>query len=284
MMLALALMIAAGIGWGANETGKLPPEVLVLAVGVVALGGLLADTFVGLGVGLLGAAILAASQELLNRHATDARWAYGASLVLLVLLGAVVGTASERMRRERRRQQRAEAMAVIPAAGSLGLLGVEDAQLRLVEELSRAHRYGRPLSVVALQVRIDPQALAPDDARRARRAVARTLESGLHSTDTPFVIDDETFGVLLPEHDADDARRLADSLVADAGSASFADRTADRRRAVREVAELEVRVRDTVSAVGEAREQQAEALRLANLETLRSVATGDDAQRSVERA
>lgn len=284
LMMATGLMMASGIGWGAEATRQLPPAVLVVAVGIVAVGGLFTDVFIGLAIGLVAAALVAASQLLAHRSATDAPWAYVATLVLLVLLGGVTGTASERLRRERRRQLRAEAMAVIPAGGSLGLLGLDDAQLRLVEELARAHRYSRPFSIITLRAHVDPRALSPDDVRRARRAVARVLESGLHSTDTPYVIDEETFGVLLPETTADNARLVADSLAAEAGNATFADRTAGERRAVRDVTELGVGVREVMGAEVEAREQQAEALLIASRETLQAVPADNAAAGRLERA
>lgn len=284
LMLAAGLVIAAGVGWGAEATGHLPPGVVVVAVGIVAIGGVVSDGFVGLGLGLLGAAILGGSQLVLNRHATDARGAYVATLVLIVLLGAVTGTASERMRRERRRQRRAEAMAVIPAGGSLGLLGLEDAQLRLIEELARARRYDRPLSVITLRVLTDPQALSPDEVRRIRRAVARTLESGLHSTDTPYVIDEETFGVMLPEASAETARKVADSLAVDAGNATFADRTTGGRPRVREAAELSMGISEVTGIEADGREQHAEALLIASREALQPVPTDDPVVRHSEQS
>lgn len=125
VMAVTGLLMAAGIGWGAQAVRQIPPVVLLVAVGLVAICGLLGDVFSGLAVGLVAAALIAGSQLLWHRS-TASPVAYLATLILLFLLGGVTGTLSARLRRERRRQQRAEAMAVTPAAGSLGLLSIED--------------------------------------------------------------------------------------------------------------------------------------------------------------
>lgn len=109
---------------------------------------------------------------------------------------------------------------------------------------------------------VEPDGLSPDDVHRARRAVARALESGLHSTDTPYVIDEDTFGVLLPEAGEEKARRVAGSLAAEAGHATFTDRSGggSRRRAVREVAGFDLNVHEVMGAGAADRARQADEL------------------------
>jgi hypothetical protein len=77
---------------------------------------------------------------------------------------------------------------------------------------------------------------------------------------------------------------VADSLVVEAGNASFADRSAGERRVVREVAEVSVGIREVAGAEAEAREQQAEALLTANREALQGVPTDGAAVRRTEQA
>ena len=72
-----------------------------------------------------------------------------------------------------------------PVFGSLGLLRGDLGELRLEEEIDRARRYGRPLSVgrVALDYR---EGIGADEREGAGRAVTRLLESTLRTTDVVY--------------------------------------------------------------------------------------------------
>jgi diguanylate cyclase (GGDEF)-like protein len=141
-------------------------------------------------------------------------------------LTARVGMALELIRtRERLREtedQLAAARGLEPVSGAGTLAQLRDA---LEQEMARARRYGKPVSVLLLALE-GLETLAAgrtrEAARRAVADVAETLRRALRDCDRLFRVDVEEFLVVLPETDPAGAaacgRRLRIRLAAAEGA------------------------------------------------------------------
>ncbi|MGH2593082.1 MAG: hypothetical protein ACRDGG_06180 [Anaerolineae bacterium] len=99
---------------------------------------------------------------------------------------------------------------------TLGTLKPEWAKARLDEEVLRAARFERPLSIVLLQ--LDPRTGAPLGDRAEREAALRGLIRVARAATQPPTVVAHAGGdrvlIILPEQTADQARRVADALHA----------------------------------------------------------------------
>ena len=93
-----------------------------------------------------------------------------------------------------------------------GLLSFEVAELRLREELDRAQAFHRPLGLLLVESEWESSG---DDGKQdeAYRMVARQLAAASLVHDIPFQIDQNRFGLLLPERDWDELYRYAEDVV-----------------------------------------------------------------------
>jgi hypothetical protein len=209
----------------------------VLAVVLAGIVPLAFDGLVGLLVGLLAAAGLAGAKQLLGT------WTFASfdrsllTTVLLLLLGWAAGRLGKRLRARvqnspARRNQ--EAMAF----GSLGLIPEVAALARLEEEVERAMRHGRPLSVIVVRTTLMDSTLDEDTASGARRVAARQFESALRRTDVPFALAADLLGAVLVETSDAGAWEVAAIVLERAAEAGFADRGRRGRLTLREYAEL----------------------------------------------
>lgn len=207
------------------------------------------DAFGGLLVGLVAAATYTAMRQYLPDSGPTDFVRQSVVLFLLLMVGLSSGIVADRIRRGRRIADRAGDHAVLPVAGSLGLVSAQDAEQVLADETVRAELHGRPLTTAVVTVRMIDDGLADDDVRRARRAVARALESELRVTDVVFAAADDQFGVILPETTEAAAPDVIEPALMLARAATFADRGRGHRRLLTEVAELEVVVTPVVAPV-----------------------------------
>lgn len=81
---------------------------------------------------------------------------------------------------------------------------------RLQQEVARAHRYGRPLTLLAVRC---PMAVRDEVAGR----LARLLGDACRNVDLVARIDPDLFAVLLPETELGSSAAVAERIVADAG-------------------------------------------------------------------
>lgn len=212
----------------------------LVGLAVVALTLLVAlslDAFGGIVAGFVGAAVVIAARQAGGAWTPDT---FGLSLsvsVALVVLGWRTGTLSAGLR-TRRGEDTSASGSPAAAEGSLGLLTADHALARLDEEVVRARRHRRPLTVVLVQTEItDPQ--LPADARRiARRTVARLVEGLVPETAVPFALEEDVVGAVLPETDEASAWELLGPVVDAAARASFAVRQEGERRSLIDCAEL----------------------------------------------
>ncbi len=125
---------------------------------------------------------------------------------------------------------------------------------RLEEEIIRARRHRRPLSLMVLAIRLTEPDLGEEAQQAARRSVARLVETLLRDTDVPFSLSADEVGAILPETPLDEAWELVGPLVDAITGATFTDRVRDERRNFADVADLEVGIvalpRDDIDAEG----------------------------------
>ncbi|WP_265447178.1 GGDEF domain-containing protein [Flexivirga meconopsidis] len=187
---------AAGLVAGVQTTwsARLMLGGVAVAVALLALFG---ESFTGLGVGIAGALIAAIVLQSANLW-TSERFGWSLALcAVMPLLGWLSGVAAAAARASARHAARPRAGTVAPAYGSLGLLTSDTFEQRVTEEVARAERFGRPLTLVVIESRsvVDE----PAAYQRARRSLARIMEATTRDTDVPADLGDGRFGLLLPE-------------------------------------------------------------------------------------
>jgi len=229
-------LLAAGTTGGLAALGEGTYALWGLgALALTLLGAMATDAFGGIVSGFVGAAAVIAARRL-GGDWTTADFALAASLSsCLVVVGWATGVASVRMRPTLAVRALADAE---PAFGSLGLLPAPLALARLDEEITRARRHGRPLTVVL----VSAEATDPDVSGAGRsalhRTVARLVESLVPDTAVPFALSPEEVGAILPETDEHAAWELLGPVVDAAARASFTVRDQDERRSLVDCAEL----------------------------------------------
>ncbi len=228
------------------------------------------DAFGGMLVGLIASAVFTAIHQYLPDAAPMSFAIQALTLGLLLLLGMTSGLVADRVRRGRRIATRNGGQAIATVEGSLGLLTAADAELTLDHERVRAQLHGRPLTTVLIDVVITEMGLTSEEVRRARRAVARSLETELRVTDIVYLDAEDRFGAILPETTQDAASDIVESALIVARAATFADRRAGHRRPVAEVATLDVEITQIVGL--------APAEPIATAETLAEVASAPRAK------
>ena len=220
--------VLAGLhdGWVAVLAGAAVVATVVVALRV--------DGFGGIVVGLAMSALVVAVKQVVDRWTGDTFWISLGLTLSLLTLGWLVGRLSPRLGRA----SRPDAVAgVRPAFSSLGLLSESDALDRLEDEILRSRRHRRPLCVMTVRT-VVPSDASPVVRDGAARAVARTVEGRLPSTDVPFALSAEEVGAILPESDERVAWDLVGPILDAAASASFTDRAGGSRQAVADHAEL----------------------------------------------
>ncbi len=236
---ALALVVTTLAG--AVAALEPVPESLV-AVGAVvltAMGALFLDAFGGIVLGVAVSAAVVLQQRLTGTWTADS-FATSLALVLgLVTVGWLTGMVSAGIH-ARRRGDGDEAVSLTPAYGSLGLLTRDVAFLRLEEEVSRARRHDRPLTVAVLKVAVTDPSLDPAAREAALRAVARLVESQLRDTDVPFALESDEVGAILPETGVAAAWEVLGPVIDAATRAAFTVREQDERRSLVDCAEIHV--------------------------------------------
>lgn len=236
---ALAL-VAAALG-GAVATSRPWPHDLV-AVGAVLATALLAlfvDAFGGLVVGVATAAGTVAGMQLGGEWSPRGFWASLALVLALVALGWLTGMVSAGVHRARETSA-GPTEGAAPAYGSLGLLTAEVALARLDEEVARARRHRRPLTVVVFRAHVTDESLDDRARTAARRALARLVESLLRETDVPFALGQDELGAVLPETDGVASWDVIGPVLDAASHAAFTVREDDERRSLVDCAELHV--------------------------------------------
>lgn len=235
---AAALVAAALAGGLATRATGPYAAVGLFATAVTVLAALALDALGGLVAGLAGAALVIAARQL------GGDWDRPDFPLAVALTGALLaagwssGLAGRRLRQ--RQDEPLVTSVAAPAYGSLGLLPADLARGRLEEEIARARRHRRPLTVVLVRLQVTDERLS-DNARRAlERTVARLVESLVPETAVPFALAPDQVGAILPEVDEAAAWEVLGPIVDAATRASFSDREEGERRSVVDCTELQV--------------------------------------------
>lgn len=227
-----AVAVAAMTGLLAGTVPGPMRAVLLLLVLLTTVAGAYGGAFVGLPAGALCATVLLSLPEVTTLSAVP-RTEVVAVTLLLVAAGWLAGLAHSQVGLAVRGATIVDHL-FAPPIGSLGLLSAEAAELRAEEEMMRARHHERPLSLLLCHLDALPQTDRTSYGR-ARRAVARILESRLAPTAVPFELDDQTFGVLLPEIEATSLPMVVETIERALDEATFADRASSDRRSVLDV-------------------------------------------------
>lgn len=237
-LVVAAALLSASLAAALAVLAPRPYDVVGLsAVGLTVLAALGLDAFGGLVAGFVGAALVIAVRQAGGAW-TGEDFPLALSLTLaLVLLGWLTGSVSTALRGAG--AGRAPRPGLTSAAGSLGLLPADAALARLDEEVARARRHRRPLSLVLVRTQITEDLLPADARRLARRTVARLVEGLVPDTAVPFALDEDVVGAVLPETAEASAWELLGPVVDAATHASFAVRADGERRAVVDCAQID---------------------------------------------
>lgn len=197
----IAVIGLAGVAGAAGSTGV--AIAVAIAVAVTASVAVFLDQFTGFIAGLAASAALILGRRVLGPWGEDEFWLALTQTVGLVAAGTAAGTVGRSLRRRPDAAPSGNGPPE-PVFGSLGLLDADIAMERLAEEVERATRHRRPLTVLVLDV--EPLIeISGDVLRSAHRALSRIFESRLPDTDVPFALSDERLGAILPESTPADA-------------------------------------------------------------------------------
>ena len=234
--LAAFLLVSSGVLVGI-ERGRTRVALLLLVL-VVAAVALHVDGFVGIVVGLVGAAVLIAVKRTSGDWGSDELPVVASEVAVLLVLPWVIGVLGDHLRAALGALARPAPGSLVPARNSLGLLDEVAARFRLDEELQRRRRNGQPLGLMLVEVEVWDRELDEETEMAARRSVARHVETLLRDIDVPFALSDGVIGAILPATDPADGWSLLGPLLDSAAMATFADREAGGRRAIVECATL----------------------------------------------
>jgi len=235
-LVAAVLVVSVLVG-GLCARGEMPFALVGLGTAVLlAVVGLMLDAFGGIVAGFLAAAIVIAVRQAGDAW-TQADFVSSLTLTMgLVFLGWLAGLAGTSLGETA--MATPPQFAAVPAYGSLGLLPADQALTRLNEEIARAQRHDRPLTVVILRTDITEQGLSAGARSAAHRTVARLVESLVPDTAVPFALARDEVGAVFPETDEAAAWELLGPVMDAAGQASFTDREGDERRSLLDCAEV----------------------------------------------
>lgn len=231
-----AVLVASGVLVGVEE--GTPRVALLLMVVVVTVAALQFDAFVGIVIGLVGAAAMVLVKRLSGSWGPQELFVVAAEVTTLIELAWIVGLLGNHLKEGFRRLSRPVAGSFQPAHGSLGLLDGAPASSRLDEELQRRSRTGQPLALMLLSADVVDGHLDDEAITAARRAVARHVETLARHTDVPFALSPRIIGVILPDTDRADAWAVLGASVETAGKATFADRMTGERHLVSDIVDL----------------------------------------------
>lgn len=222
------------------------------AVAAVAVISLVTDAVGGLVVGLAAAAAVIGARRIFGPWGSDVFWSSFVQTAALLATGVASGVAGAALRHVGGADGgRAASLAPEPVFGSLGLLDGDMALARLEEEIERAVRHGRPLTLALFEVEVVDDALDGDGRRAALRAVARALEGRLGDQDVPFATAADRLGAILPETDVLAALERVGSVLDAVTRAQFTVRTDGSLHALADAARVHVGLADLDRRTGD---------------------------------
>lgn len=232
----LVVAVAGSLLAGLREEWQVT-AVVALAVLVASTVALVLDQFGGLVVGIGAAALLTAGRRAADLWTPEDFPLALTQVVAVVLTGWLAGRVGVALRET---EDGGTPTAAAPAFGSLGLLDMDTAMLRLDEEVERARTHDRDLTLVLLRVEVRDTSLDEAAVAGAQRAVARLVESRVREADVPFAAAHGEFGVLLPETSAIEALEPVARILDGVTTGRFAVRGQGRERQLADTVEVTV--------------------------------------------
>lgn len=191
------------------------------------------DAFIGLAVGILGAATVVVVRMLTGGWDDALAALVVAQSLGLVALGWLAGSLGGRLRAVVSSWATQSSGSFAAVHNSLGLLGYDQAMTRLDEEIARSRGAPSPLCLLLVRIELEDDNLSPDTRVAVQRAVARIVEAGVADYDVPFAMSEHEIGAIMPGTTDDQAWRTVVPLIDRLTRVTFADRdTGARRRAV----------------------------------------------------
>jgi GGDEF domain-containing protein len=195
-------------------------------LGVVLAIGLMTNTWGGLIASGLSVFAIVLFNQYAGIYLRESRLLnIGTELGVLLLVGPVAGRLTDSLERLRRAaehwQTHAEELTIHDE--TFGTLKPEWSQRRLEEELLRATRFARPLSVALLQLEPLPEAPSANRAERvaALQALIRVARAAAPPPAVVAHLGGDQVLVILPEHTPDEAAQMIQSLQAQAGPTMY---------------------------------------------------------------
>ena len=228
--MAVIAVFGAGVLVGVETgVGRIMLAVVILAAMGVSLA---RDGYLGVVIGLVGAAGLIVLKRLSGDFAAREFFVIGAEVLTVIVAAWVVGILGEHLRTSLDHVARPVVGTISPASSALGVLSTDVGMFRLEEELGRFHRTGEPLSLALVES--SPLAYASDveedpAVAAARRAVARNVESVTAQLDVVFALDERTLAVIMPATDAVAGMEALGRIALAASAATFSGQL-DRSR------------------------------------------------------
>lgn len=226
---------AALVGCGLLAGADTPAVAAACAIAAVVccLTAVRYDAFVGLAIGLVGAAVVVVVRMLTGGWGAVPPVLVIAQSLALVALGWLSGRLGARLRVVADSVSTESRRSVVAVHNSLGLLGFEQATSRLEEEIARSRAAHTPLCLLLVRIDLEDESLSEDTQVAVQRAVARIVEAGVADYDVPFAMSENEIGAIMPGASDDQAWRIVLPLIDRLTRVTFADReTGERRRAV----------------------------------------------------
>lgn len=222
-----------GVGVLAGADSPVAAALYALAAFACTMVGVRFDAFIGLSVGLVGAAGVVGGRMLTDQWDSVSPMLAVAQSVALVTVGWLSGSLGGRMRAMAAAWANESSRSIVAVYNSLGLVHVDQAAGRLDEEIARSRRSHTPLALLLVRVDVDESQMSTQTRMALRRAVARLVEAGVGQYDVPFAVSESEIGAILPGTSQDQAWRTVVPLVEQLTQVTFADReTGERRSAV----------------------------------------------------
>lgn len=237
LLLALLPAFIGTVTAGAAESGGVALLVAGLFAVTVVIG-LAFEPFIAIVAGFMSAGLSIGVKQLTGSWDDGTYVEQMTQIIMLIASGAAAGYAG--MYVNRLHDQRViKVDAVTPVFGSTGLLNAELGEMRIDEEIARARRYKRPLSLLRVCVRIRPGvSLTEQQESDAYRAVARLQEGLLRDSDVPYAYAPYDVATVLTESDYDGAWQLVGRIIDASANATFVTRPSMTRRSVHDVANI----------------------------------------------
>lgn len=218
---ALLVLFASGACLTGLLDGGWVPWAMPVGVVATVVVSLALDSWGGAAVGLAAAAAVVALRRSFGAWRPEDFAPATVAVVALVLLGAIAGWVGRQLRQGAARPGGSTEPMWGPAHGSMGLLGPSVALLRLAEEIGRAGRTRRPLTLVLLDAELTDPSLPPEEHKAALRATARLVENRAREYDVPFALSPDRLGIVLPDSAASEAWEVVAQVLGALGAATF---------------------------------------------------------------